>query len=221
MDAMMRTAIGLGLALVLAGCAADRPPPVEERASAYCPTPPVVPVTAQGLVLPPPVLRGNAVDWESVYAYGLEHSLASPRTLAGKGPQTARDLARLDMVGNSFDRNLRFQTLAAEGTLMVRTGVWSMRQWLGVPPDVPDAQLVDALLATECALWEGNRAAARAALAKVAGAPDALERIAPADGSSPPPVPVEVAAAASIAAKAIRSHGVADGPYIRLGRAGF
>jgi hypothetical protein len=217
---MITKAIVLGLGLLLGGCAADRPPPVEERASAYCPSPPAIPVNAQGLVLPPPILRSNAVDWESLYAYGLEYSLASPRTLAGKGPQTARDLARLDMVGNSFDRNLRFQTLPPEGTLMVRTGVWSMRQWLGVAADVPDAQLVGVLLSTECALWEGNRGAARAALAKVASAPDALERIAPADGRRPP-VPTEVAAAASIAAKAIRSHGVADGPFIRLGRAGF
>jgi len=213
--------MGLGLALMLAACAADRPPPVEERASAYCPTPPVVPVNAQGLVLVPPILRSNTVDWESLYAYALEYSLASPRTLAGRAPQTARDLARLDLLGNSFERNQRFQTLAPEGTLMMRTGVWSMRQWLGVPADVSAAQLAGALLATECALWQGDRAAARAVLAKVASAPDALDRIAPADGRSPPPVPVEVAAAASIAAKAIRSHGVADGPFIRLGRLGF
>ncbi|MCC7281612.1 MAG: hypothetical protein IT556_04460 [Acetobacteraceae bacterium] len=218
---MIRTAAGLGLALLLAGCAADRPPPVEARAPAYCPNPPAVPVNAQGLVLPPPILRDNAVDWESTYAYRLEFSLASPRTLAGKGPETARDLAWLAMVGNSFDRNLRFQTLAAQGTLMVRTGVWSMRQWLGVAPEVLTPQLVGALLATECALWGADRAAARTALAKVAGAPDALDRVAPADGRSPPPVPREVAAAAAIAAKAIRSQGMTDGPFIRLGRAGF
>lgn len=208
------------LALSLAACAADRPPPVAERASAYCPNPPAVRVNAQGLVIPPPILSNAATDWESAFAYGLEHSLASPRTLAGKGPQTARELARLGMVGNSFARNQRFQTLAAQGTLTVRTGLWSMRQWLDVAPDLPDSQLVGALLATECALWAGDRRAAQRALAQAARAPDALDRIAPADDRSPPPVPVGVVAAASIAAKAIRSQGTTDGPYIRMGRAG-
>lgn len=206
---------------LLAGCAADAP--VQVRAApAYCPAPPAIAVNAQGLVLPAEALRGGGGgDWETVFAYQLEHGLASPRTLAGRGPETAQQLARLEMLGNSFDRNLRFQRLPAFGLFSMREGRLALRDTLGVGPGIADAELAGALLATECALWAGDRVGARAALARVAQAPDALDLIDPPGGNSPPRIPVAVARAASSAAKAMRAMDFPDSPLLRFGARSF
>ncbi len=208
----MRAIVAVLLLSGLAGCAADRVE-VVETAPAYCPSPPAVPVNAQGVVLPPPVVTANAPDWESTFAYRLQFSLASPSKLAGKGAQTAQALAELEMLGNSFQRSLRFQTLPAFGQLSMQQGRIALRQTLGIGPGVADQQLIGALLDAECALWAGDRAKARAALAHVASAPDALDLIAPPGADSAPRIPAAVAAAAATAAPAIRAQGGTGGRF--------
>jgi len=203
----------LPILAALAGCAADAVQ-VVETAPAYCPTPPSIPVNAQGLVLVPPVVRDNAVDWESTFAYRMQSSLASPARLAGKPAVTAQQLAQLEMLANSFQRNIRFQTLPTFGFLSMRQGSEALRQALGIGPGVSDVQVIEALLKTECALWAGDRARARTALAQVAQAPDALDLIAPTGGNSPPRIPRATALAAAQAATAIRLQGE---PLVRFG----
>lgn len=206
---------------LLAGCAADAPVLVR-AAPAYCPTPPAIAVNAQGLVLPAEALRGGGGgDWESVFAYQLEHGLASPRTLAGRGPETAQQLARLEMLGNSFERNLRFQRLPGFGLFSMRQGRVALRETLGVRPGVADAELAGALLGAECALWAGDRARAAALLRSVADAPDALDLIDPPGGNSPPRIPHATVLAASNAAKALRAMDRPDSPFLRFGARAF
>jgi hypothetical protein len=216
----MRKLAILPVLLALAGCAADAVS-VVETAPAYCPDPPAIPVNAQGLVLVPPVVRADAADWESDFAYGMQFALASPSRLAGRPAVTARQLAQLEMLNNSFQRNIRFQTLPAFGTLSMRQGSQALRDSLGIGPGVSDPEVIGALLATECALWAGDRARARAALARVAQAPDALDLIAPPGGYAPPRIPQATAAAAAQAAPAIRRQGDTDGRFLRLGRIGL
>lgn len=190
-------------AVVLAACAADRPPPVATPIPAYCPSPPAIPVNAQGVLLPPRLLVNNAVDWQTDFAYQLQFIVASPQTLAGKPADTAQLLAHLVMLGNGFARDFRFQTLPAFGTLSMQQGVQALRAGLGIPTAMSDAEVALALLRTECALRAGDRAAARSALALVASAPDALGRIAPEDGAAPR-IPTVTAAAASQAVRAMQ-----------------
>lgn len=204
---------------LLAGCAADRVEVVETRPD-YCPNPPAIPTTAQGVILPPRMITNNSPDWESTFAYKLEFSLASPATLAGKPAQTAQALAQLSMLANSFSRSLRFQTLPAFGYLSMQQGSAALRQTLGVGQGVSDPQLIGALLQTECALWAGDRAGARAALEQVAQAPDALDIIAPPGGNAVPRIPGAVAVAAANAAPAIRAQG-GNGSRIWISRAGW
>jgi len=199
---MRKTVLGLAM-LALAGCAADRPPPVPERASPYCPDPPVIPVNAQGVLLPPPILVGGAVDWETNFATQLQFSVAQPATLAGKWPETAQGLAQLVMLGNGFARDFRFQTLPAFGTLSMQQGVQALRASLGIPATLADAEVAGALLRTECALWRRDRVAAQGALAQVASVADALERIAP-QSNATPQIPTATAAAAAQAIRAMQ-----------------
>jgi hypothetical protein len=220
MDVPMKKLMLLPILVALAGCAADAVQVVETQ-PAYCPSPPAIPVNAQGLVLVPPIVRDNAVDWESAFAYRMQFSLASPARLAGKPAVTAQQLAQLEMVANSFQRNIRFQTLPAFGTLSMRQGSEALRQSLGIGPGVSDAQVIGALLRTECALWAGDRPGARTALAQVAQAPDALDLIAPPGGNAPPRIPNATAAAAAQAAPAIRRQGDTDGRFLRFGGIGF
>jgi hypothetical protein len=204
----------------LAGCAADAVQ-VVETVPAYCPNPPAIPVNAQGLVLVPAAVRDNQVDWESTFAYRMQFQLASPARLAGKPAVTAQQLAQLEMLANSFQRNIRFQTLPAFGTLSMRQGSEALRQSLGIGPGVSDPQVIEALLKTECALWAGDRARARTTLAQVAQAPDALDLIAPPGGNAPPRIPNATASAAAQAAPAIRLQGGSEGRFFRVGRLGF
>ena len=199
---MRNTVLGLAM-LALAGCAADRPPPVPEQVSPYCPDPPAIPVNAQGVLLPPPILVAGAVDWETEFATQLQFTLAQPATLAGKWPETAQVLARLLMLGNGFARDFRFQTLPGFGTLSMQQGVQALRASLGIPASLSVAEVVGAFLRTECALWRRDRVAAQGALAQVASVPDALERIAP-QSNAAPQIPPATAAAAAQAIRAMQ-----------------
>lgn len=189
--------------LVLAGCAADRAPPAPEMASPYCPDPPAIVVNAQGVLLVPPILAGGAVDWQTAFATQAQFGIAQPARLAGRWPETAQGLARLVMLGNAFARDFRFQTLPSFGTFSMQQGVLALRASLGIPASLADGDLASALLRTECALWRGDRVAAQAALAPVASAADALDRIAPRDNQAPR-IPSATQAAASQAARAMQ-----------------
>jgi hypothetical protein len=217
----MKRVLVLAVGLLAGACAADRPT-IVEGPSPYCPAPPAIPVNAQGLVLPPGVLRAEANDWESTFAYRLQESLARPARLAGRGPQTAAALAQLEMLGNSFERNLRFQRVPGYGLFTMRQGRAAFRDTMGIPRETPDTAVVGALLATECALWANDRDAARRALGQVARAPDALDLIAPPGGNSPPRIPRDVVLAASNAVPAIRNlDRMNDSPILRFGALGF
>jgi hypothetical protein len=217
----MKRVLVLAAALLAGACAADRPN-IVEGPPPYCPAPPAIPVNAQGLVLPPGVLRAEANDWESTFAYRLQETLARPGRLAGRAPQTAAALAQLEMLGNSFERNLRFQRVPGYGLFTMRQGRVAFRDTMGIPRETPDVQVVGALLAAECALWAGDREAARAALAQVAQAPDALDLIAPPGSNSPPRIPRDVVLAASNAVPAIRNlDRMNDSPILRFGALGW
>jgi hypothetical protein len=145
------------------------------------------------------------VDWETDFATQLQFTLASPATLAGKWPETARALAQLQMLGNAFANDFRFQTLPSYGTLSMSQGVRAMRASLGIPATLPDAEVAGAFLRAECALWARDRGAAQRALAQVASVPDALERIAPQTNATPQ-IPQATASAASQAARAMQQQ---------------
>jgi hypothetical protein len=214
----MKAFLPIALAIGVAACAADQPPRVEVDPS-YCPDVPAIPVNQQGLVLPPRTFSGVSSDWESVFAYNLEQSLSVPSRLAGRPADTARDLAQLELLANSFQRNLRFQTLPAISVVQMRQGSVALRDTMGVSPEVSSAQVAGALFATECLLRAGDPAAARSALARVAQAPDALDLIAPPGGQAPPRIPGATVVAASVAAKAIRSQGDPGGrTFFRVSR---
>lgn len=190
--------------LLLAGCATGPLP--ESAAPAYCPAPPALPVNDQGLILLPPVVAGPGTDPDTFWANELEVSLAAPSRLAGRGPETAQALARLEYLANGFQHNLRWQTLPVSAQPQLRNGSLALRDSLGIARDAPAQDVVGALFATECLLRAGDRAGAARALARVARAPDALDLIAPPGGNAPPRLPGATVAAASVAAKAIRDR---------------
>jgi hypothetical protein len=205
---MSRTLLGAACALaMLAGCATGPLP--ESATPAYCPSPPALPVNAQGLILLPPVVAGPgpASDPDAFWANELETSLAEPWRLAGRGPETAQALARLEYLANGFQHNMRWQFLPFAAAPQLQSGSRAFRDSLGIARDAPDQDVVGALFATECLLRVGDRAGAERALARVAQAPDALDLIAPPGGNAAPRVPAATVAAASVAAKAIRNNG--------------
>lgn len=207
------------LAALLAGCASGPLP--QSATPGYCPTPPALPVNAQGLILLPPVVAGPgpASDPDAFWANELESSLAAPSRLAGRGPETAQALARLEYLANGFQHNMRWQFLPFAAGPQLRAGSWALRDSLGIARDAPDQDVVGAFFATECYLRVGDRAGAQRALARVAQAPDALDLIAPPGVNAPPRVPGATVAAASVAAKAIRNNGRT--PFMLGGLRGF
>jgi hypothetical protein len=202
----------LGVLLLLGAC--ETTPPAESATPAYCPSPPALPVNAQGLIILPPALRQDTPDPDAAWAYALRETLAQPQRLAGRGAATAQGLAQLEYLTNSFNFNQRFRTLPVGAQPRQQVGSRAMRAWLGIAPATPDAEVVGALFATECALRANDRAAAAQALARVAQAPDALDIIAP-PGGAPPALPRTTVAAASGAAWAIEDQ--ERGP-VRFGR---
>lgn len=202
--------LALGLALLAGGCATATLP--ASPTPDWCPTPPPLAMDAQGLIQLPNVVRQLTPDPESSWAYALRGSLGRPALLAGHGAATAQALAQLEYLANGLTHSMRFISAPALAQPRLQLGRRALREWLGIAPTTPDAQVVGAFFATECALRANDREAARRALAQVAQAPDALEAIAPSSGA-PPAVPAATQAAASSAVWAVQGQA---GP-LRLG----
>jgi hypothetical protein len=200
---LSRARLGLALALLAGGCTSATLP--ESPTPAWCPVPPPLAVNREGLIQLPNELRQVTPDPESAWAYGVRDTLGRPALLAGRGAETAQGLARLEFLANSFTHNMRFLTSPGLAQPRMQQGRRALREWLGIPPTTPDAQVVGALFATECALRANDRAAAARALAQVAQAPDALEAIAPSSGA-PPAIPAATQVAASSAVWAVQGN---------------
>lgn len=122
---------------------------------------------APGSGYPPPALVSlprdavtGAGDPTRAAVFNTAYAFGTPASLAGKPEEAARAAANFEYLTIEIPYGARYRTLNAILQPQLEAGRAELRQVLGVRPDAPPQQVIDALYAAARALQAGDPAAA-------------------------------------------------------------
>ncbi|WP_043837483.1 hypothetical protein [Muricoccus aerilatus] len=153
---MRRTALCLGLTLILGACAVPYSGPV----------PPVPPLAGHGGQTP----ERNAIS-------GAAEAFGNTGVLLGKPADAAVAVSRLEWTTLAVGADRSFFNFSAGTPAALSAARYEVRRYLGIGIDAPGVAVMNGMEAAAAALARGDRAAAAAALAPPVFSPDTLERL--------------------------------------------